>query len=104
VLEYRAAIAHSPNFAYGHTMLAATLCYLGRGEEAIAETDIAERLSPRDLLARGNRGANNVMRAAACMVDGRYHDGIEFARKAILENPSSTPAYRQLVINCALAG
>ena len=104
VAEYRAAIALSPNFAYGHTMLAASLCYLGQSEEAIAQTEIAERLSPRDLLVRGNRGANNVMRAAACMVAGRYHDGIDFARKAISENRSSTPAYRQLVINCALAG
>jgi len=104
VAQYRQAIALNPSFGYGHTMLAATLCYLGRGEEAIAESDIAERLSPRDLLVRGNRGANNVMRAAACMVDARYHDGIAFARKAILENPSSIPAYRQLVINCALAG
>src|SRR5262249_13739377 len=104
VVAYRAALALSPNFAYGHTMLAAALCYLGQSDEAIAETDIAERLSPRDLLVRGNRGANNVMRAAACMVAGRYHDGIDFARQAIVENPSSTPAHRQLVINCALAG
>jgi adenylate cyclase len=104
VAQYRKAIALNPNFSYGHTMLAATLCYLGQGGEAIAETDIAERLSPRDFLVRGNRGANNVMRAAACMVDERYRDGISFARRAIIENPSSIPAYRQLVINSALAG
>jgi hypothetical protein len=47
--------------------------------------------------------SNNV-RAAACFVGGRYRDGIEFARRAILESPNLTPAYRALVVNCALAG
>src|SRR5262249_40958142 len=68
------------------------------------EIDQAERLSPRDVLTRGNRGSNNVMRAAACLVTGRYREGIGYARKALIENPTSLPACRQLVINCALVG
>jgi adenylate cyclase len=104
VLEYQRALALNPNFAFVHTMLGAALCYLGRSKEAMTQIDKAERLSPRDLLARGNRGANNIIRAAACLIGGQYRDGIDFARKAIIESPSSTPAYRQLIINSALAG
>jgi adenylate cyclase len=70
----------------------------------MAQIDKAERLSPRDLLTHGNHGANNVLRAAACMVADRYREGMVFARRALAENPSSTPGCRQLVINCALAG
>jgi adenylate cyclase len=104
VVEYERALALNPSFAYGHTMLAAALCYLGRCNDAMAQIDKAERLSPRDLLAHGNHGANNVLRAAACMVADRYREGIVFARRALAENPCSTPGCRQLVINCALAG
>ena len=104
VVEYKRALALNPSFAYGHTMLGAAFCYLGRCDEAMAQIDKAERLSPRDLLTHGNHGANNVLRAAACMVADRYREGITFARIALAENPSSTPGRRQLVINCALAG
>jgi TolB-like protein/DNA-binding SARP family transcriptional activator/Tfp pilus assembly protein PilF len=104
IAEYERALALNPSFAYGHTMLAAAYCYLGRSDEAMAHLDQAERLSPRDLLTHGNHGANNVLRAAACMVADRYREGIAFARRALAENPSSTPGSRQLVINCALAG
>jgi hypothetical protein len=38
------------------------------------------------------------------MVADRYREGIVFARRALAENPCSTPGCRQLVINCALAG
>jgi adenylate cyclase len=70
----------------------------------LAHGDKAARLSPRDLLARGNAGVSNNVRAAACFVAGRYREGIEFARLAILESPNLTPAYRSLIVNCALAG
>ena len=35
---------------------------------------------------------------------GQYRDGIEFAKRAIAESPSLTPAHRILVVNYALAG
>jgi len=104
IQEYQRALELNPSFAYAHTMLAGSFCYLGRYNEAIAQIEIAERLSPRDLLTHGNRGANNVLRAAASMVAERYVEGVTFARKALTENPSSTPAWRQLVINSALSG
>jgi TolB-like protein/Tfp pilus assembly protein PilF len=104
LVEYERALALNPNFAIAHWLLALALCYLGRSEEALAHGDQAERLSPRDLLARGNAGVSNNVRAIACFVAGRYRDGIAFARKAIIESPNLIPAYRALVVNCALAG
>jgi TolB-like protein/Tfp pilus assembly protein PilF len=104
LVEYEKALALNPNFAIAHWLLALALCYLGRSEEALAHGDQAERLSPRDLLARGNAGVSNNVRAIACFVAGRYRDGIAFARKAIIESPNLIPAYRALVVNCALAG
>ena len=65
---------------------------------------MAERLSPTDLLARGNAGAYNNVRATACFALGRYSEGSEFARKAIIDNPSMPTAHRALLMNCALTG
>ena len=104
IVEYEKALALNPNFAIAHWLLALALCYLGRGEEALSHGDQAERLSPRDLLARGNAGVSNNVRAIACFIEGRYRDGIGFARKAIIESPNLAPAYRALIVNCALAG
>jgi TolB-like protein/Tfp pilus assembly protein PilF len=104
IVEYQKALTLNPNFAIAHWLLALASCYLGRSEEAFAHGDKAERLSRRDLLARGNAGVSNNVRAIACFIAGRYREGIDFARKAIIESPNLTPAYRALVINCALAG
>ena len=104
IVEYEKALALNPNFAIAHWLLALALCYLGRSEEAMAHGDMASRLSPRDLLARGNAGVSNNVRALACFVAGRYREGIQFARKAIIESPNLIPAYRVLILNCAHAG
>jgi hypothetical protein len=64
--------------------------------------DKAASLSPRDLFARGNAGVSNNLRSMACFVAGRYGEGSNFARKAIIESPNLPPAYRSLVVNCAL--
>jgi len=55
-------------------------------------------------MARGNAGVSNNVRAIACFIVGRYHDGMTFARRAIFESPNLAPAYRALIINCAQAG
>jgi len=104
IVEYEKSLAINPNFAVAHYLLALALCWLGRSEEGLAHADKAARLSPRDLLARGNAGVSNNVRATCCFVAGRYRDGIDFACKAIIESPALIPAYRQLVVNCALAG
>ena len=77
VAEFQNAVALNPNFAFAHTHLGLALCFLGRTEEALVELDTAERLSPRDFQA----GLNNIARAIACFIDGRYRDGVDFARK-----------------------
>jgi adenylate cyclase len=70
----------------------------------LAHADAGARLSPRDLLARGNAGVYNNVRATAYFVTGQYRDSIDFARKALAESPNLVPAHRMLVISSALAG
>ena len=100
VAEFQNALALNPNFAFAHTHLGLALCFLGRSEEALVELDTAERLSPRDFQA----GLNDIARAVACFIDGRYRDGIAFARKAIRRNPDTVGAHHLVVVNSALAG
>ena len=104
VPEYEKALALDPNFAIAHWLLGLAFCYLGRGDEALVHGDKAASLSPRDLFSRGNAGVSNNLRSMACFVTGRYRDGSDFARKAIIESPNLAPAYRSLVVNCALGG
>jgi tetratricopeptide (TPR) repeat protein len=73
-------------------------------QEVMQRADLASKLGPFDLLARGYSGAFNNVRASASFVTGNYHEGAEFAERAIAENPMLAPAYRQLVVNEALAG
>ncbi len=102
--ECRKALVLDPNFALAHTLLGIALAFLGQSEAAHLQYDEAGRLSPRDLLTRGNAGVNNMARSWACFVAGQYREGIEFANKAIAESPSLSPAHRILVVNHALAG
>jgi len=100
VAEFQNALALNPNFAFAHTHLGLALCFLGRAEEALAEIDTAERLSPRDFQA----GLNSIARAIACFINERYREGADFARKAVRQNPDTAGAYHMVVVNCALAG
>lgn len=100
VAEFQNAIALNPNFAFAHTHLGLAFCFLGRSDEAMVELDIAERLSPRDFQA----SLNNIGRAIACFIDGRYRNGIEFAQKAVRQSPDTAGAYHLVVVNGALGG
>ena len=100
VAEFQSAIALNPNFAFAHTHLGLALCFLGRGDEALAELDMAERLSPRDFQA----GLNSIGRAIACFIAGRYGEGAEFARKAVRQSPDTAGAHHMVVVNSALSG
>jgi TolB-like protein/Flp pilus assembly protein TadD len=100
ISEFRRALALNPSFALAHSRLGMALCALGKSEEALAEIDTAERLNPRELW----RGLNNLARAIAHFIAGRYHEGVEFAQKAILEGPGRISSHRTLVVNLALAG
>ena len=100
ISEFRRALALNPNFALAHSRLGMALCALGQSEEALTEIDTAELLNPRELW----RGLNNLDRAIAHFIDARYHEGIEFAQRAILEGPGRISSHRTLVVNLALAG
>ena len=100
ISEFRRALALNPNFALAHSRLGMVLCDLGNSEEAPAEIDTAERLNPREL----SRGLNNVARAVAHFIDGRYREGIVSAQRAILESPSRIGSHLALVTNLALGG
>jgi adenylate cyclase len=100
VQEYRKALSLNPNFALAHTYLATALCYLGQVDEALAHIATSERLSPRGLF----HGINSLMRAVAYFFAGKHKEASAFAKKSILESPGIVTGYRQLVVNCALAG
>jgi TolB-like protein len=93
-----------PDLAVGHYLLALASIYAGRAADAFAHAADAERSAPRDLLAHGNPGVHDNVRATACFSLGRHDEGVAFARKAILQNPRQVPAYRQVVNNSAFAG
>jgi len=100
IAECRKALALNPSFAFAHAHLGFALCGVGRTAEALAHADAAERLSPYGLVA----GLNDMVRAMAAFIDGRYGDGIEFARRAIREGRGDVNARRHLVANLAAAG
>jgi len=104
IAELLNALSRDPNVAVAHYLIALASAWAGQGASALGHADMADHLSPRDLLARGNTGANNNVRATACFAIGRHREGIGFARKAIIDSPSMPTAYRAFLINAALAG
>jgi TolB-like protein len=104
ILPCQRAIALNPNFAVGHYFLALASTYAGHHGPTFAHADLAERLAPRDLLARGYAGAHDNVRATASFATENYRRGIEFAGNAAIYSPNSPTAHRALVINLALGG
>jgi len=104
ILPSRRAIALDPNFAVGHYFLALGSTYAGQHAGVLAHADQAERLAPRDLLARGYAGAHDNVRATVSFATEDYRRGIRFANNAAIYSPNSPTAHRALVINLALNG
>ncbi|MBV9953966.1 MAG: winged helix-turn-helix domain-containing protein [Pseudolabrys sp.] len=104
VPKYEKALALDPTFATAHWLLGLSLNYLGRADAAFAHADKAASLSARDLFARGNAGVANNLRSMSCFIRERYREGSEYARRAIIESPNLSAAWRPLVVNCALGG
>jgi tetratricopeptide (TPR) repeat protein len=98
------AIKLNPNAAIAHYFIALASAYTGDTAASFRHADLAEHLAPYDMLALGNAGMQDNVRATASFVAGRYRDGIAFAQKTIAVSPRQTPAYRQLVLNHAFAG
>jgi DNA-binding winged helix-turn-helix (wHTH) protein/tetratricopeptide (TPR) repeat protein len=99
-----AALRLDPNQATAHYLIALASAFSGDSEKAFRHADMAEHLSARGLLARGNVAAHDNVRATACIVSGQYREGIGFARKVIAQCPQQTPALRALIVNAAWAG
>ena len=104
ILPCLRATALNSNFAVGHYFLALACAYANYCDQVFPHADMAERLAKRDLLARAYSGAHNNVRATGSFGLGHYHEGVEFARSAILDTPSSPTAYRALIMNLALGG
>ena len=104
IVPCQRAIALNPNFAIGHYFLALASAYAGHHHYVFPHASMAERLAKRDLLARGYGGAHNNVRSTGAFAVEHYHEGVEFGRNAIADNPNSPTGYRALVINLALGG
>jgi TolB-like protein len=103
ILSYGRALTCNPLFGYAHTLKAAALCYLGRGQDALQEIAQAERFSAGDLFTRGNMGVNNNTKAIAHFIIGRHREGIEAGRQALMESPKLPTTHRFLIANYALS-
>jgi DNA-binding winged helix-turn-helix (wHTH) protein/tetratricopeptide (TPR) repeat protein len=98
------ALNIDPGLSMGHYLTALSLSHIGETDAAFKEAALAERLSTFDLLAKGNAGAHDNVRATACFIAGRYQEGLVFARRAVSASPLGVPAHRQVMTNAAFAG
>jgi tetratricopeptide (TPR) repeat protein len=100
IRNYEKALALNPNFALAHTYLGSAYSVLGRSEAALAQIDIAERLTSREMFC----GVNNYVRANAHFAAGRYDEASVCARNSVRESPGIVTSHRHVVVNCALGG
>jgi TolB-like protein len=98
------AIALDPDLSMAHYLSALASIYIGEHANSLRHAQLAATLRPYDLLARGNAGAADNVRATLGFAAGRHQEGMEFARKAISQSPRQLPAYRLFAFNCAFAG
>jgi TolB-like protein len=98
--HYSTAIDLNPNFAPAHGYAGWALSHDGRSEEAIANLELAIRMSPRDPF--------NVFYmagfAAAHYLAGRYTEAARWARAALRLRPEHLGARRKLCASLAQAG
>jgi TolB-like protein/Tfp pilus assembly protein PilF len=80
------------NSAFAWGLSAATYCYLGRPDEALARLETAARLSPFDPLNLFSWGVAGL----AEFVSGRYDRGVAWEQKALRQNPRFVASHRAL--------
>jgi adenylate cyclase len=86
------ALATSPNLAFGHHMLGATLIFSGRPKEGLASIEKSIRLDPRH-----PRAAVRLMQVALALYLSReYTAAVEAAKRAIRSYPEYPNSYRWL--------
>ncbi len=77
--ELRTALELNPSLALAHYGIGASLVFTGRARDAIADLEMAIRLSPHD----PNMGSFLVRMADAHLFMKQYDDAVEWARKAL---------------------
>jgi adenylate cyclase len=85
---FKRALSISPNNAWAWGLSAPTHSYIGDGQSAIARTERALRLSPRDLLAF-------YYHTSLCIAHytiGNYEEAVQWGQTALSENPRFTAA------------
>jgi TolB-like protein/DNA-binding winged helix-turn-helix (wHTH) protein/Tfp pilus assembly protein PilF len=88
------------NSAFAWGLSAATCCYLGESDEALARLRTAERLSPLDPFNFYSWSAAGL---AECL-GGRYDDAVAWLRKALGQNPCFVASHRTLTTALWQAG
>lgn len=84
--EARVAVRLNPSNAHFRMVVGATLAYMGRGEEALREIDVAIRSNPV------YPGLYLVHRSRALFVAGRYEEALSNAERAAVEMPNHANA------------
>jgi TolB-like protein/DNA-binding winged helix-turn-helix (wHTH) protein len=82
--------------AFGWALSAATYCYLGRSDEALARLATAARLSPFDPLNFFTWGVAGLAEFLA----GRYDRAIGWLEKALRQNPRFGASHRRTLTTC----
>jgi adenylate cyclase len=90
--EAERALAISPNLAFAHHMLGATLIFSGRPKEGLASIERSIRLDPRHPRA----AVRSMQVALALYLSREYSDAVEAAKRAIRSYPDYPNSYRWL--------
>ena len=98
--EYDRALELYPDFATAHGYKGWALAFDGQSEVALANFDLALRLSPHDPLKAFFFSGSGVAHYLA----SRYDEAANWARNAIRERPDFTAASRILAASLAQAG
>jgi adenylate cyclase len=97
---FERAIAIDPNLAVAHNYVGQIKVFLGRASEAAEHTLKAIHLSPRDpQLAEWY-----YQLAITYIHQQRFHEAVEWARRAVQVNPNLRYPYRVLAASLALSG
>ncbi len=97
---FEQALAINPSSAVAWARSAATLCYMGRSEEAIDRIKRAVSLSPFDQ----HLFWHLTMYGSACFVSRRYDEAVGWLGKALRLNPRFNGARRLQIASLAHAG